>query len=393
MLKIGCLKCRSAEIEPRPHRPNTDHRIATPPHRHTAMANVGRSGYAIAKPTVRRINAPPKYVKPMHAFPRAAPPVVYGNSYAWDAFHRWLAAHPTGGVFVLRGPSGTGKTHTTRLIASSLNYAVNEVNASFGESVAAFSSLLHEASRVVRLPGGRRVLILVDEFDCMPPELQNAVLSHVRSMNGSDAPLVCTCNDFASATVRFVAGLAKESYQLRPIADVDLLKYAARYYGSRPSTVIRAAVGSARGDIRQLDIRLRVADAAKPDSLCNPFELGRAIITRRAPARWLTAISTNTDSRLVLYLAHENYTSAAPSLDALADAADLYSKAECMQSFHVIGALDEFVAILGASGPSLTACPWNMRHDTTIVWPHLLRARSTTATTSIGKSTPLRYVK
>jgi len=346
---------------------------------HLVMAkNIGRSGYAIAKSAVRRVNAAPTYVKPTHSFPRAAPPVVYGNVLVWEAFHLWLAARPTGSVFVMRGPCGTGKTYTTNLFATSLKYAVTELNASFSDSVAAFESLLHEASRVCRLPNGRRVLIMVDAFDCMSLELQTAVLSHVRSMTPRDAPLVCMCNDFASMTVRLVAGLAKQSFHLRPIADVDLVKYAARYYKTRPASVIQAAVATSNGDIRQLDIRLRVGDAVKPDSQCHPFDLARATITLRSPSRWLAEMSPGTDARLVLYLAHENYTSAAPSLEAMADAADLYSTAEVMQSFNVIGALDEIVAILGASGPSLTPSQWTMRHDTKIKWPQLLSARKHT---------------
>lgn len=367
------------------------------------MANVGRFGYAIAKPNLKLRNAPPKYVKPTHSIPHKAT-VVYGNSGAWEAYEHWLATRPSGSVFIMRGPSGVGKTHTTKLIATNRRYSVTEFNASSGESAGVLATRLHEASLAGRLAGRRR-LILVDEFDCLATEMQAVVLEHVRSMTDRFAPLVCTCNDFASATVRAVAGLTQHSVQMRAITHTELSEYAAHYYPTSIQQTIFTAVTSANGDIRQLDMRLRVSDAAKPDPLCNKFDLGRALITRRSPARWLDDASTNTDARMVLYLAHENYTSAVPSLAAMADAADLYSTAECMQSFSVIGALDDIVAVLGASGPSLSVTrtthtaddpyeetitgtrgssvsAWAMQYDAKIRWPELLRAKRTTPTTS-----------
>ena len=339
------------------------------------MSRVGRSGCAIAKPSLKLRNAPPPYVKPLNATVHK-PVVVYGNIGSWDAFRLWLASRPYGGVIVLRGPPGVGKTHTTHLMAASLQYAVMELNASFGESADAFAAILHEASLVGRI-NGRRRLILVDELDSLSVDIQLIVLEHVRSLDSRFAPLVCTCNDFASATVRSISSLATKSLELRAVSESELRKYVNRYYPTRLERTVYHAVASAKGDIRQLDIRLRVADAAKPDAHSNVFDLARALITRRSPSQWLDDASVGKDSRLVLYLAHENYTSAVPSLSAMAEAADVYSVAECMLSSKVIGALDDVVSVLGASGPSLSVCKWTMCNDSKIRWPELLRASKT----------------
>jgi hypothetical protein len=355
------------------------------------MANVGRSGYVIAKLNLKVRNAPPRYVKPVHSISRK-PTVVYGNSFVWDVYDKWLGTRPCGTLFIMRGPSGVGKTHTTLLFAKNMKYSVMEFNSSSGESASEFATRLHEVSLAGRVEGRRR-LILVDELDSLPVDVQGVILAHVKSMTARFAPLVCTCNDFASATVREIAGLAQHSVALRALAREELAKYAAHYYPTRLSRTVETAVVCANGDIRQLDMRLRVSDASKPDPLCNVFELGRSLITRRFPSRWLADASTNTDSRMVLYMAHENYTSAVPSLESMADAADLYSVAECMQSFAVIGALDEVVAVLGASGPSvgvdaLSSSVWKMRADSKIRWPELLRARKSIVNSDARMSRP-----
>jgi len=336
------------------------------------MAKVSPSGYVIAKPYLK-LSGPPTYVKPSHAI-APKPTVVYGNSRTWESVQLWLSTRPSGKVMVLRGPSGSGKTHTTTRMATRTGFAVTEFNASFGQSPSTLATLLREASLVRRLHGKNR-LILVDEIDSMTSDMQLVVLEHVRQMDMRFAPLVCTCNDFASATIRSIGGLAALSLELRAISNADLLKYAKCYYQKIPERTRHLAISSSNGDIRQLDIRLRVSDAATPDLYCNLFELGRALVTRRKPSQWLAGASVGTDSRMILYLAHENYTSSVPSLCAMADAAELYSNAECMHSYGVIGALDDIVSTLGASGPTLSECVWTMRHDTKIRWPELLRAK------------------
>lgn len=373
---------------------------------------VGKSGYSVSSKLILKVrNAPPPYEKVVHAIQHKAT-VVYGNSESWGAFEKWLASRPVGRVFVMRGPSGVGKTHATMLFAKNMNYDVVEFSASSGHSADVMATLLRESSLRYRGAADRRRLILV-ELDSMPEEKQLVVLSHVRSMTGRFAPLVCTCNDFASAIVRELAGLAQHSVILWAVSELELAKYAEHYYPTQHPVSIRAAVAFANGDIRQLDMRLRVSDAAKPDPMCDLFRLGRAVITRRSPSRWLLDASRNANSRMVLYLAHENYTSAVPSVEAMACAADLYSVAECMESFSVIGALAETVAVLGASGPSLvpelysgagwSTAPcatkktgaqvrgyspgdaWGMADHMKIRWPELLRARKSITCEKVGQ--------
>ena len=218
----------------------------------------------------------PKPVEPKPvAEPVKKPPLIVGNTQVRQQFNQWVRARG-GGVALLHGPPGVGKTLTA--MRGLQSFRVVDVLAE-QETVAGAMTRIRTLTTRKSLMEAQSA-VLVDGVDMLPTHDRTAMVRLLKQILSAPCPVVCVVND--KYVVRALASCAHVAcfcfFTLSPTEIMTLL----RHHGTRQAGDVARICKAANGDCRKALNDARFASVcSEADVREGPFDTVASLFAKR----------------------------------------------------------------------------------------------------------------
>jgi replication factor C subunit 1 len=266
---------------------------------------------------------------------------------------------------LVSGPPGIGKTSMVHLISESLQYDIQEMNASDERNKSTIdkkilSSQTHTIFKYFEKKS-KKVMIM-DEVDGMSTSDRGGISSLISLLKVSKHPIICICNDRNKPALKSLINHCLDIRVSRPDKR-DILKRMVEISnkenvdieGDEMEKMIEKSGNDIRNVIHQLqmysytnqkiqgDPSLKSSDQMKKDDLSNIsiFESSKMILSNKTPFQTRYDLYFNDYDMTSLFI-QENYLSSIPSkkeeipkLKSMADASELLSQMDMVDSYSM----------------------------------------------------------
>ncbi len=267
---------------------------------------------------------------------------------------------------LVSGPPGIGKTSMVHLISESLQYDIQEMNASDERNKSTIEKKILESSQSNTLfkyfENKSKKVIIMDEVDGMSTSDRGGITSLISLLKISKHPIICICNDRNKPALKSLINHCLDIRVSRPDKR-DILKRMVEISneenmnieGDEMEKMIEKSGNDIRNVIHQLqmysykkqgsegDQSLKSSDNMKKDDLSNLsiFESSKMILSNKTPFQTRYDLYFNDYDMTSLFI-QENYLNSIPSkkeeiskLESMADASELLSQMDMVDSYSM----------------------------------------------------------
>jgi replication factor C large subunit len=246
----------------------------------------------------------------------------------------WLKNWKPGKALLIYGPTGTGKTLITRLIAKERSMSLFELNASDERNASSIKEKLLPASKEGSLLNKR--LIVMDEVDSFGQSDRGGIAELAKIIKGSANPIILIADDAYNDKLRSLRGYC-ELIRIRKIPknsiEKKLMEIAARENLKVDIETIKRIAENANGDIRSAINDLAFSNVIYRDVEKNIFEVLNSVFRAGNLRKAIHAIdSSDKDLDELFWWIEQNIPLEYTDPELIAKALDILSKADIFRS-------------------------------------------------------------
>jgi len=247
----------------------------------------------------------------------------------------WLRKWKPGKALLIYGPTGTGKTLITKLIAKERKMSLFEINASDDRSASSLKERLLPAAKEGSLFNKR--LILIDDVDGFGQADRGGIAEIIKAIKEGANPIILIANDAYDDKLRSLRGYC-ELLRIRKISKnligKKLFEIAEREKIKIDKEIVERIAENASGDIRSAINDLVFSYESVPrDKEKNIFEVLNIIFRSKDLRKTLRAIdSSGKDLEELFWWIEQNIPLEYASPALVVQAFEILSKADIFRS-------------------------------------------------------------
>jgi len=205
---------------------------------------------------------------------------IVGNDHAWNQVRTFLQQRKGGGILLLCGPCGSGKTSGVHAIATQLGKKVVEMCAPEEASPSDLErSLVTACTRRGSVIGNVPTVLLLDDVDGIPERCGDAVLRFCSKFPNEGRRVVFTCGQRVPKHLSGIHSHVTTSVWLNPLSAEELIHISSG--SGLPRFTRRRLAEECNGDARQMMTRCSLSESCSTDGRThanNPFSTARSIL-------------------------------------------------------------------------------------------------------------------
>jgi len=217
---------------------------------------------------------------------------VFGQTNLIIKISDWLKKWKPGKALLIYGPTGTGKTLITKLIAKEMKMSLFELNASDERSASSIKEKLLPAAKEGSLLNKR--LILIDEADSFGQSDRGGIAEVIKAIKESANPIILIANDAYNDKLRSLRSyceLLKVRRISKNLIEKKLIEISSREKLKTDKETIQKIAENADGDIRSaINDLIFSSESTYRDKEKNIFEVLNIIFRSKDLRKTLQAI-------------------------------------------------------------------------------------------------------
>jgi replication factor C large subunit len=247
----------------------------------------------------------------------------------------WLKKWKPGKALLIYGPTGTGKTLVTKLIAKEMKMSLFELNASDDRSASSIKEKLLPAAKEGSLFNKR--LILIDEVDSFGQSDRGGITEVIRAIKESVNPIILIASDAYDAKLKSLRGyceLLKVRRTPKNLIEKKLIEISLKEKMKIDSEAIKRIAENADGDMRSaMNDLIFSSESVYRDKEKNIFEVLNIIFRSKDLRKTLQAIDrSGKDLDELFWWIEQNIPLEYQNKELITQALDILSKADVFRS-------------------------------------------------------------